>query len=146
MSRKQGVRTGNVLRQYEATNLLFFLAFVLALGAFVAFVFKSYKDSGKGAEDEANSGIVSEVVAPSTESCMYYLSTRVSETSHRYRTALEIPPNDSGLVRDLFAIPGVIEVLVAQRLIVVQKSPSARWELIQPRAREVIEHYLGTKG
>jgi hypothetical protein len=144
MSRKPEARKGNVLRKYEGTNLLFFLVFVIALGVFVSLVFQSYKNSGENSSKESadGNGIVSEVVSPAAESCLFYLGTKLSESSHRYRSQLDIPVTDDGLARDLFAISGVVEVIVDQKLVILQKSSAAHWEAIQPSAREVISHHL----
>lgn len=144
MSKKPEARKGNVLRKYEGTNLLFFLIFVIALGVFVALVFQSYKNPGEEpSKKSANgNGIVSEVISPSAESCIFYLGTRLSESSLRYRSRLDIPVTDDGLARDLFAISGVAEVIVDQKLIILRKSPSAHWEAIQPSAREIINNHL----
>jgi len=39
-------------------------------------------------------------------------------------------------------VNGVVEVVVDQKLIILQKSPSARWETIESSAREVIRNHL----
>ncbi len=143
MPRKPLVRKGKTLTRYEGMNLLFFLACILALGVFVSYVFQVYRTAGQRppkATDE--NGIVSEVVSTTAESGLFYLGTKVSESSRVYSSRGQIPKNDDGLVRDLFAIPGVVEVQVDQRLIVLRKAPSAHWEEIQPGAREVIGRHL----
>jgi hypothetical protein len=139
MTRKKG----NVLRRYEGANLLFFLVFVLALAGFVAWVFQSYRSPGESVAEEAgaNGGVVSEIVSPD-DSCIFYLGTKLSESSRRYRGKLEIPATDDGLIRDLFAIEGVTGVVVDQRMVILQKWPTARWEAIQPLAREVLNGHL----
>jgi hypothetical protein len=143
MPKTPEARKGNVLKKYEVTNLLFFLIFIGALAVFVAVVFKSYGDSDKKpARSEKDNGIVSEVVSPTADLCLFYLGTQVSTSNRRYSTILEIPATDDGLVRGLFALSGVTEVLVNQKLIVLQKSPSARWETIRPGAREVISQHI----
>jgi hypothetical protein len=137
-------RRGNILKRYEGTNLLFFLVFVIALGLFVSLVFNSYRNSGErpSAESADDNGIVSEVVSDAAESCIFYLGTKLSESSHAYRSQMDISVTDDGLVKELFAISGVVRVLVDQKLVMLQKSPSARWETIQPSAREVISKHL----
>ena len=139
MSRKKG----DVLRKYEGANLLFFLAFAVVLTGFVAWVFQSYRNPGDNAPEETgdSSGVVSEVVSPD-ESCIFYLGTRLSESGRRYRGKIEIPATDDGLVRELFGIDGVTGVVVDQKMIILQKWPTARWEAIQPRAKEVINSHL----
>jgi hypothetical protein len=130
------------LRRYEGTNLIFFLGFLLALGFFVTYIFHFYGTTDRAAgEPKIDTGIVQEVVSSATESCLFYLGEKVSEGSHRYRQP-DVPADDDGLLRDLFAISGVNEIVVDQKLIVVHKAPSAHWEIIQPSAREVIAEYI----
>ncbi len=136
-------RKGNVLRRYEGANLLFFLAFAVILAGFVAWVFQSYRNPGDGAVEETGdaNGVVSELISPD-DSCIFYLSTKLSESGHRYRSRMEIPPTDDGLVRDLFGIDGVTGVVVDQKMVILQKWPASRWEAIQPMAKEVINNHL----
>ncbi len=143
MARKPASRRGNTLARYEGMNLLFFLGCILVLGVFVSYVFQVYRTAGQRppkATDE--NGIISEVVSTTAESGLFYLGTRLTDSSRVYHSPEEIPSTDDGLVRGLFAIPGVVEVQVDQRLIVLRKSPSAHWEEIQPSAREVIGRHL----
>jgi len=139
MARKKG----NVLRRYEGANLLFFLAFAVVLAGFVAWVFQSYRNPRQSAPEETgdSNGVVSEVVSPD-DSCIFYLSTKLSESGRRYRSKMEIPATDDGLVGELFAIDGVTGVVVDQKMLILQKWPAARWEAIQPRAKEVINGHL----
>jgi len=133
----------NVLGKYEGTNLLFFMGFILVLGVFVAWVFHSYKSrNDRPPRTMVDDGIVTEAVSEASGTCLFYLGTKLSETNHKYTGQKDIPITDDGLVRDLFAISGVVEVTVDQRLIVLQKAPSAHWEAIQPGAREVIRNHL----
>jgi len=136
-------RRGNVLKRYEGTNLLFFLAFAVVLAGFVAWVFQSYRDPGVVTSDESGdgNGVVSDLISPD-DSCIFYLSTRLSESGRRYRGKAEIPPTDDGLVRDLFGIEGVTGVVVDQKMVILQKWPTARWEAIQPQAKGVINNHL----
>jgi hypothetical protein len=144
MSNKPGVPRRDALKSYEGTNLLFFLGFILALGLLVAWVFQSYKSrNDKPARPQVEElGVVSEVVSTTSGTCLLYLGTKLSETNHTYRNPAEIPAADDGLVRGLFALPGVTEVIVDQRLIVLQKSPGAHWEEIQPGAKEIVRNHL----
>jgi hypothetical protein len=134
----------NILRKYEWTNLLFFVLIMMALGVFVALVFQSYSNPNRGRSKESGStgGVLSEVVAPGSDTCIFYLGTALSPTTRRYLSRMEIPATDDGLVSGLFGITGVESVVVDQRLIMLNKSPSARWEAIQPQAREVINKHL----
>lgn len=137
-------RRGNILKRYEGMNLLFFLGFILVLGGFVFYVFHSYKSENDKLTRsvEADTGIQSVVLSTVTNSCLFYLADKVTDGSHTYHSVGEIPASDDGLVKDLFGISGVIQVVVEERLIVVSKSPSSHWEAIQPTAKEVIINYL----
>lgn len=136
--RKPGARKKS-LKGYEWTNLLVFLFFIGALAVFVSFVFQSYKHRGeKPTEEFADEGVLSTIVAPGSDTCIFYLGTKLSETNQTYRSRLEIPVTDDGFIRDLFAVEGVSEVVIDQRLVMIQRAPGARWEAIQPAVREVI--------
>ena len=134
---------GNAHRKYEGTNLLFFLVFILVLGLFVAWVFQSYKTRGQRPErTRVDDGIITEVVSEASGTCLFYLGTKMSETSNKYRGPADIPRSDDGMIQAFFSIPGVVEVTVDQRLVVIRKAPSAHWEEIQPAAREIIRNHL----
>jgi hypothetical protein len=130
------------LKKYEVTNLLFFLVLIVALGVLVAFVFRYYGTRPTGAEEEAYSGVVSDSVSAGSDVGMFYLGTKLAETTHQYRSRLEVPVTDDGLIKDLFDLPGVEEVTLDQRIIVIRKSTSARWEGIQPGVRRIVKNHL----
>ncbi len=132
-----------ILKRYEVQNLVFFLCFILALGGLGAYVFQSYKNKDKEPPKPFDpKGILTEVVSQASDSCYFYLGTKLSESNRKYRTKSEIGPSDDGFIKDLFDIAGVIEVQVDQQMVVLQKSPKAHWEEIQPAAREVIKAHL----
>jgi len=142
MFRKKARRRS--LKGYEGANLLVFLFVMVALGVFVSWVFQYYKSAGERAPSTSDDhkGIVSEALAPGSDVGIFYLDTNVSPTTRQYQNRLEIPPTDDGLVQGLFDITGVVGVVVDQKLIMIQKSPSVRWEAIRPAAREVISNHL----
>ncbi len=144
MSTRPGAPRRDVLKSYEGTNLLFFLGIIVVLGMVVGWIFLSYRSlNDRPTRSRVEEfGVVSEAVSSSSGTCLLYLGTKLSETNHTYRNPAEIPPTDDGLVRDLFSLPGVTEVVVDQRLIVLRKSPGARWEEIQPGAREIVRNHL----
>jgi len=137
-----GKRPGT-LKRYEGGNLLFLLLVVIALGVFVSYVFVAYRSPGKRLSwsDEV-AGVLSDATAPDSDVCMFYLGTRVSEAALRYEDPEAIPATDDGLVRDLFSIPGVVEVVVDKTLVILRKSPAVPWERVRPSAREIINHHL----
>ena len=135
-------RSGRSLKKYELTNLLFFLGLIAALGLVVTFVFRHYGMQNQGASEESAAGIVSEAVGSGSDVGLFYLDTKLSETTLRYRSRLEIPATDDGLVRDLFALPGVEEITIDQKVIILKKNGSARWESIQPGVRRIVKEHL----
>jgi hypothetical protein len=123
--------------------LVFFWSSSWPSAFFVAWVFQSYKTRGERPERaRADDGIITEVVSETSGTCLFYLGTKMSESSSKYRGPSDIPRTDDGMVKDFFSIPGVVEVTVDQRLIVLQKAPAAHWEEIQPAAREIIRSHL----
>ena len=130
------------LKKYEVTNLLFFLTLIAALGILVSFVFRFYGTRNRESSDEAQIGVVSDALGAGSDVGLFYLDTKLTETSRQYRSRLEIPATDDGLVRDLFAIPGVEEITVDQRMIVLKKNASARWESIGPGVKRIVKNHL----
>lgn len=148
MAGKGKVRKGNILKEYEWTNLLFYVVVFVALGLFISLVFRMYSapEPGSSRAPVGDSVILSEVVAQASDMCIFYLGTDVSDSSRTYRSVTEVPASDSGLVKGLVEISGVIEVEVKQRMIVLHKSPSARWNEILSSARKIINQYLQPEG
>jgi hypothetical protein len=134
----------NILRGYESANLVFFLGFILALGGFVFYIFHSYKSENDKLMQrvEIDDGIQSVVLSAATNSCLFYLADKYADSNHTYRSVREIPANDDGLLKDLFGISGVTQVVVDERLIVVSKAPSSHWEMIQPTSKDIIAGYI----
>jgi hypothetical protein len=131
------------LKKYEIKNLVFFLSFIVALGVLGAFVFKSYKDRDLVPPKPFDpNGILNEFISPTADSCYFHLGTRLTESTQRYHSPKDIPAADDGLIKGLFSISGVVEVVVDQKLVVLQKSPKAHWEEIQPAAREILTAHL----
>jgi hypothetical protein len=130
------------LKKYEVTNLLFFLFLIVALGVLVTFVFRYYGTRNTGEEEEGDSGVVSDSLSPASDVGMFYLGTKLTETTHQFHSRLEVPVTDDGLIKDLFDLSGVEEVTLDQKIIVIRKSPSARWEGIQPGVRRIVKSHL----
>jgi hypothetical protein len=138
---KSGAKRRN-LKKYEITNLLFFLTLIIALGVLVTVVFRHYGTRNMETADESEAGVISDELNPASDIGMFYLGTKLTESSRQYRTMLDIPVTDDGLVRDLFNLPGVEEVTIDQRMIIVKKSTGARWEGIQPGVRQIVKNHL----
>jgi hypothetical protein len=137
-------RGKNILKEYEVTNLLFFLAFVISLGVFVWWVFHSYDNPVQSYPKKPfdEKGILSEAVFSQSDSCLFYMGTELSESEKSYRSEKDVPTNDDGFIADLIKIPGVSQVIVDKKQVVLRKTPSGHWEAIQPMAREIITSHL----
>lgn len=130
------------LKKYEIANLLFFVVLIFALGIGVTFVFRYYGTRGTGPQEESDLGVVSDALSPTSDVGMFYLGTKLSETSHQYRSRLEVPVTDDGLLKEMFDLPGVEEITLDQRIIVIRKANAARWEGIQPGVRRIVKSHL----
>ena len=138
------VRGTNILREYELTNLLFFLAFAISLGVFVWWVFHAYDNPVQSYPKKPidEKGILSEAVFTQSDSCLFYMGTELSESEKVYRSKKDIPAGDDGFVRELLQVTGIGEVVIDKKQVVLRKTPSGHWESIQPRAREIIKSHL----
>lgn len=135
-------RSGKSLKKYELTNLLFFLVLIVALGVLVTVVFRHYGTRNQESSEGSAEGIVSEAVGPGSDVGLFYLDTKISQSTRRYRSRIEIPPTDDGLVRELFALPGVEEITIDQKVLMLKKNGSVRWESIQPGVRRIVKEHL----
>jgi hypothetical protein len=130
------------LKKYEIQNLLFFLTLIVALGVLVTFVFRHYGTRNEKPEDDSASGVVSDQLNPASDMGVFYLGTKLSELSLQCHNRLEIRATDDGLMRELFDLPGVDEVTVDQRMIIIKKDSGTRWEAIQPGVRRIVKDHL----
>ena len=130
------------LKKYEVTNLLFFLVLIVALGVLVSFVFRYYGTRNQESPSEGEVGVISDTLDARSDVGLFYLDTKLTETSHQYRSRLDIPVTDDGLARELFSLPGVEEITINQKIIMLKKSTSTRWENIQPAVRRIVKGHL----
>ncbi|NLT66858.1 MAG: hypothetical protein GXX84_09665 [Acidobacteria bacterium] len=135
-------RGGRSLKKYERSNLLFFLFIIVALGTLVSFVFRHYGTRNMEIAEDSDPGVISESVSAASDVGLFYLGTRLSERTIECRSRLEIPVTDDGLLKELFALPGVEEVTLNQKVIVIRKSSSMGWERIQPGLRRIVKEHL----
>ncbi len=135
--------TRRALGKYEIQNLLFFLFFILALGGLGSYVFQSYKNEDNPPEKPFDpNGILNVVESQASDSCYFYLGTSLTESPHSYHSRKDIPVTDDGLVKGLFDIPDVVDVMIDQKMVVLQKDVKGHWEAIRPAAKEVITSHL----
>jgi len=130
------------LKKYELTNLLFFVVLIIALGVLVTFVFRHYGKRNEIASEESDMGVVSDALGPGSDVGLFYLGTKLSEASRQFRSRLDIPVTDDGFIRELFDIPGVEEITLDQRMLMIKKTTSVRWESIQPAVRQAVKNHL----
>jgi len=135
-------RGGRSLKKYERSNLLFFLFIIVALGTLVSFVFHHYGTRNMGIAEDSDPGVISESVSSVSDVGLFYLGTKLSERTIECRSRLEIPVTDDGLLKELFALPGVEEVTLNQKVIVIRKTSSTGWERIQPGVRRIVKEHL----
>lgn len=135
---------GKSLKRYEITNLLFFLVLIIALGVLVSFVFRYYGTRNQPSSEENVIGVIDAALSEGSDMGLFYLDTRLSETTRQYRSRLEIPATDDGLVRDLFNLPGIEEVTIDQQTIILKKNGSTRWDAIESRVRQIVKNHLHT--
>jgi hypothetical protein len=130
------------LKKYEITNLMFFLAIIVALGVLVSFVFRFYGTRNQEVQSESEMGVISDSLSDVSNVGIFYLGTKLTETSHQYRSRLDIPATDDGLVRELFDLPGVEEVAINQKNILIKKSSAIPWASIQSGVRRIVKEHL----
>ncbi len=129
------------LTRYEITNLLFFLTIIVVLGVLVTFVFRYYGTRGEVPPGEAEVGVVSAALSDGSDVGVFHLGSRISETTLQYRSRLEIPVTDDGLVEALFSLPGVEEVTINQNVIMIRKTSSVSWRSIQPGVDRIVKEH-----
>jgi len=130
------------LKRYEITNLLFFLTIIVVLGILVSFVFRYYGTRNEVVPGGAEQGVVSAALSEGSDVGVFHLGTKISETSLQYRSRLEIPVTDDGLVEALFSLPGVEEITINQSVIMIRKSSSVSWQRIQPGVDRIVKDHL----
>jgi hypothetical protein len=142
-TRKSGRGT---IQQYELTNLLFLLVLIVALTVLVAllinYFFNHYKNMDAESSGEEHIGVVSETLSSTSDVGMFYLGTKISETGFQYRNRIDIPVTDDGFLKELFSLPGVEEVAINPKTIMLKKNHSARWEAISPGVKRIAGSHL----
>jgi hypothetical protein len=129
------------LKQYELKTLRFFLTLIAALAIVVASVFY-FLTRTPAPQEASGGGVLSASLDSASDMGAFNLGTKLSETTIQCHNRLEIPVTDDGLLRDLFAIPGVNEVTVNQTMIIVWKANDVRWQAIDPSVRRIVKNHL----
>jgi hypothetical protein len=128
------------LKGYEFTNLLFLLGLIVVLGAICTVVYVQLTKE-QNVVEVLDPGVSSEQI--NEDIALFYLEGfRIVEMTRQYRSRLEIPVTDDGLLRDLYALPGVEEITVQPQLIMVKKNGTTEWKDLRGRIRDIINNHL----
>jgi len=134
-------KSKGTLKGYELTNLLFFLVLIIILGAGCWWVFFQIGTKDRVVVKEIDPGISSEKTT--NDIGLFYLEGfHVVGISRTYRGRLEIPSTDDGLIRDLFDLPGVEELVIEPQLIIVKKNGTVAWDKLREPIRDIIKKHL----
>jgi hypothetical protein len=118
------------------------MVLIVALGVVVAVVFRHYGTADQEASGGGGVGVIDVAFDSGSDIGMFILDTRISETTLRYRSRIDIPVTDDGFIKALFALPGVEEVTVNQKSIMLKKSASSQWETIKPAVQRIVNNHL----
>jgi len=137
-------KRGGSLKGYEWANFLLFLIFIMALGGFVFYYFRSFRspNAPPPSISTEGEGIISEAAEERSDIYVFFLGTAITGARYRYQGPQDIPVTDDGLVRQLFEIPGIAEVVLDRKMVILQKFPSGRWERIKDPARVIISNHI----
>lgn len=79
---------------------------------------------------------------PNPNSLKINVSTVLSTAPMTFQSAVEADKNE--FVKKLFAVAGIRSVFVINNFATVTKDPSASWDDIEPKLREIVEgHFQG---
>ena len=129
------------LKGYELTNLLFFLVLIVVLGAGCWWVFYHIGTKDRIVVVDAAPGISLEVTTD--DIAMFYLEGfNIVGMSRTYRSRLEIPSTDDGFIRGLFDLPGVEELVIEPKLVIVKKNGTVNWDKLSGPVSDIIKKHL----
>ena len=129
------------LKGYELTNLLFFLLLIVVLAGGCWWVFYHYGFRDQVVVVDIEPGISSEETTE--DIALFYLEGfHIVGLSRTYRSRLEIPSTDDGLIRDLFDLRGVEEFVLEPQLIIVKKNGTVTWDELREPIRNIVKNHL----
>jgi hypothetical protein len=130
------------LKGYELRNLLFFLSMIVILsGVCWWFYHMVTKDpevivvKDPQISSEATTGDISVFELDG-------VGGGIVGKSRTYRGRLEIPSTDDGLIRGLFDLPGVEEIVIEPKRIIVKKNGTVTWEKLSGPVRDIVSDHL----
>ena len=129
------------LKGYEFSNLLFFLGLIIVLSCGCWWVLYHYGTKDRVVIVDPSPGIASEHI--NDDIAAFYLEGfSIVGVTRQYRSRLEIPSTDDGLIRGLFDLPGVEELTVQPQLIMVKKNGTVSWDNLKEPIRDIINSHL----
>jgi hypothetical protein len=129
------------LKGYELTNLLFFLVIIVVLVGGCWWVFYHIGTKDRVVVKEIDPGISSEQTTE--DIALFYLEgLHIVGVTRSYRSRLEIPSTDDGLIRGLFDLPGVEEITIQPQLIILKKNGTVSWDKLREPVRGIIKNHL----
>ena len=129
------------LKSYEFSNLLFFLGLIIVLGGVCWWVLYYIGTKDRVVVVDPEPGISSELI--NEDIAAFYLEGfNIVGVTRQYRSRLEIPSTDDGLIRGLFDLPGVEELTVQPQLIMVKKNGTVTWDKLSRPIHEIINAHL----
>jgi len=129
------------LKGYEFSNLLFFLGLIIVLGGGCWWVLYHYGTKDRIVVVDPDPGISSELI--NDDIAAYYLEGfRIVGVTRQYRSRLEIPSTDDGLIRGLFDLPGVEELTIQPQLVMLKKNGTVSWDILSGQIRDILNNHL----
>ena len=129
------------LKSYEFSNLIFLLLLIIVLGGGCWWAITFFGTKNQVVVKEVEPGISSEEF--SEDIALFYLEGfHIVGTTRTYRSRLEIPTTDDGLIRSLFDLPGLEEVVIEPQLIIVKKNGTVTWDKLSEPLRILVKNHL----
>ena len=129
------------LKGYEFSNLLFFLVLIIVLGGGCWWVLYHYGTKDRVIVVDVEPGIATEII--NDDIAAFYLEGfRIIGVSQIYDSRLKIPSTDDGLLRGLFDLPGVEEIVLEPQLIIVKKNGDVTWDKLSGPIRNLVKEHL----
>ena len=128
------------LKGYELNNLLFFLAMIIVLGG-VCWIFYGLVTKNPDAVKDVDPVITSETTTG--DIAVFELDGfNIVGMSRTYRSRLEIPVTDDGLIKGMYDLPGVEEIVLEQRRVIVKKNGTIEWNKLSGPITDILKEHL----
>jgi len=128
------------LKGYELNNLLFFLGMIVILGG-VCWIFYNLVTKNPDPVIDIEPAITSEVTTG--DIAVFELEGfNLVGMSRSYRSRLEIPVTDDGLIQGLYDLPGVEEIVLEPRRVIIKKNGTVEWNTLSGSITNVLKDHL----